>query len=243
MDNKFEELNTLYRSELNKFLSKVDFEELNRIKEIIISSICNYFDDGYKNLIAYDKRIIEEKIEEVFNYGISRTRATISEVGFIKYDGLDTFDSKSRENSEMRNQFMSKFDSENPSNNFYDLEERVSILISEYLIKRNYDNQNYERYHFKIKTDILKYLANQKKKMLDVLKLDLEKQNQELEKVILVEYKSIITSIDGKIDNSSYENLALPPILDDFSNSGVEDTPLDFQGNNSDLTLPGDFLK
>ena len=118
MEHEIEELNRIYISELNKFLSVIDFEHLDKVKETIIDSICNYFDNGFKNLISYDKNVISEKIEEVFSYGVSRSRATIDEIGFIKYNSIDNFDKTNEHNNEQRSQLITKFDSLNKSNNF-----------------------------------------------------------------------------------------------------------------------------
>ena len=249
MELQLEELNRIYRSELNKFLGVIDFENLNQVKETIITSICNYFDSGFKNLIRYDKDVIAERIEEVFGYGLSRTRATIDEMGFIKYDATDNFDSKNRQNTEERNNLINKFNSENPANNFSDLDERISILITDYLAKINYDNQNYEKYHFKIKISILKYVASQKKNMLDILKMDLEKQSQELEKVVLLEFKNIVTDVDMKINNIETSNLVLQPSLIEPSNNFPNLMPiLDLDDDNdnynsNDNVLPRDIIK
>ena len=245
MENQIEELNRIYINELNKFLSKIDFDTIGKVKEKIINSICDYFDNSFKGILSYDKNVIIEKIEEVFNYGFTRTRATIEEIGFIKYDSVETFDNKNRLNEEQRKNLISKFDSNNPSNNFSDLEDRITTLITESLSRRNYDNKNYENNHFKIKTSILKYVENQKINMLNTIKFDLEKQNQELERIILSEWKSILTTVDRKIDESSREDLMLSPILTDSTyetSANILEPILDVEDNNYQ-GLPGNVLK
>lgn len=102
MEINLEELNTIYRKQLAEFLSVIDIEKVNEIKNRIISDISNYFNRAFKNLLFYDLSEIEEKIIEVFHYGIERSQETKEHVSCYAYDTLENFERKNNGNQEAR---------------------------------------------------------------------------------------------------------------------------------------------
>lgn len=248
MDLEVEKLNDLYNRELIRFISKVDFERMAETKIRIINIIQDYFKNNFKGLFSYNESELEEKVIENFQYGVDRSKQMVNDIHFFHFENLQDFDTKDRNNKEERNKVINSLNSNNPANNFADLEERIAISIDGYLSRKNYDNKNYDRYYYGIKLYIRNRILEEKNKMLTELNEQLTKQSQSLEKNLLEEYKSILVSIDQKVmqdikPENNNNNNALMPILDHNSNNPITTTVVDNNLNTEPLTLPGDLLK
>jgi len=249
MGIEVEKLNDLYSQELIKFVSKMDFLSMNETKIQIIRLVQEYFKNNFKGLLAYDESELEEKIVENFQYGVDRSKQTIDNIRFFHFENLDEFDVKDCNNKEERNNVINSMNPNSPANNFSDLDERIAVAIDGYLSKRNWDNKNYERYYYAIKTFIRNSVKQEKNKMLIDLTEQLTKQSQLLEKKLLEEYKSILVSIDQRVmpnivndDKNNDINNLLMPVLDLPQNEIINTDYNECQSNES-LELPGDILK
>lgn len=242
MEREIENLNDVYNQELRRFIASIDFSYIKTVEGNIIEIIEDYFTQNFKGIISFDDKDLEDKIRENFDYGVERTEQLLKEVHTINFNNLEKFESKDKHSKEERENVIRNLDSNNPVNTFSDLEGRTANLIDDYLIRRNYDNLNYEKYRYTIKSFIKKTIKKEKEEMLLQTKNMLSNQNQNLEKEILNGYKNILLTVDKQLEENIKPQInlvpGLEPILDLPINNEITSEAI---SNNEEL--PGDFLK
>lgn len=239
MEINIENLNTIYREQLAEFLSVIDITNMNEIKNRVVSEISNYFNREFQNLILYDLSEIEDKIVEVFRYGIDRSKETKDHTLCYSYDTVQNFDSKNTKNQEERQQVIRKFDVNNPANHFADLTDRIVALIDSNLTKKNWNNENYAKYQYQIKINLRKYIDYEKNKMLEDIKERLIEKDKNVEKEILSSYKNLISTIERNANLDIMETNINTSL--NFPNQEV--LPPISKEDNSYGSLPGDIIK
>ena len=239
MEINIENLNTIYREQLAEFLSVIDITNMNEIKNRVVSEISNYFNRGFQNLILYDLSEIEDKIVEVFRYGIDRSISSKEHTLCYSYDTVQNFDRKNTKNQEERQQVIQKFDVNNPANHFADLTDRIVALIDSNLAKKNWNNENYAKYQYQIKINLRKYIDYEKNKMLEDIKERLIEKDKKVEKEILSSYKELISAMERNA-NLDIMKTSVSSFLN-FPNQEV--FPPISEEDNSYGSLPGDIIK
>lgn len=207
-----------------------EIENLNGIYNQELRHFISSINFSYMKTVEKD---IIQKIEDYFNINFR---------GIISFNNGD-FEDKIRENFEYGIERTEQLSKEIHPINFNDLEGRTTSLIDEYLTRRNYDNKNYEKYRYEIKSYIKKIIEKEKEEMIFQTKNNLDNQNQNLEKEVLNGYKNILLTINTNLEENLEAPINQAPILEP-----VLDLPLSNETNpGTPITpneeLPGNFLK
>lgn len=224
LNNIINDLNDRYREETRRFLNVVDFSYTDKRKESIINKINLYFLNNLDGLIRYEESVLVEKIMEVFFDNQKKAINVLENYHYHRIEGIEDFEQKDMMNKQERKSVIKSFDVENSNNVFFDLEERVAVIIDSYLARINYGNSSYERLRNPITTSIKIIIKREKDEMLENIKSDLVKSDIQLEKTMLEQYKMILKTIDDRVN-------------DIFSNSNQVVT-----SNNSISELDASFL-
>lgn len=243
MEQEIEDLNHTYRQELGHFINLVDFSSMESTEKRMIQEISDYFQQHFRSILTFRLVELENIIAENFNYGVERSKQITHDIGVRRFENLQDFEKTNNYNYNERNRMKNSFDINNPSNCFADLETRIAMEIDSYLIRQNYDNQNYERYHDSIKIFIKNYISHAKEKMLVDIKTSLDIQNQQIEKEMLTIYRSLLKQLDNQVGLSEATPTISTPILEPIIDSEKSELPIINYDIKKEEALPGNVLK
>lgn len=222
MNQDLEKLTDVYNQELRKFLMSFDFSIMKQTEEDICTKISDYLKQKYKNFLRFDTEEISDKIRENFGYGISAGEQSLKNVRSTHFETMDNFEQKMNYHKEERKTILDGFDPNSRSNHFSDLDSKISEVIDQYLSRRNYDNQNYERFRFQIKSAVKKFIGEKNNQMLDTIHKKATTQSDNLDK----EVQAVADEILKKADAASLEGISSNGSIDyNFSNSSISYTP------------------
>lgn len=251
MNQNLETLTEVYNQEMRKFVGSFDFSIMKQAEEMACTKISEYLNQKYKNFLRFDTEEISDKIRENFGYGISNSEQALKNIHGTHFETLENFDTKMNYHREERKQILDGFDPNQANNHFSDLDSRISDAIDQYLGRRNYDNQNYEKFRYQIKSAVKNYMKDSKDQMLGQVHQKASIQSDKLDEQVQQTMNQILKIVEPEpIENRKVEasnNFQ-------FSNSSISYTPeaVDFvlqseqeyeeSKNNEYGSLPGNVL-
>lgn len=222
MNQDLENLSDVFNQETRKFVMSFDFSTMKQTEEMICTKISEYLNQKYKNFLRFDTEEISDKIRENFGYSISKGEQSLKNVTTTHFETMENFKQKMNYHREERKGVLNGFDSNQANNHFSNLDSKISETIDQYLGRRNYDNQNYERFRFQIKSAIKNFLKKETTEMLNQVHKKATDQSEHLDE----EVRMVAEQILAKVEQSSYESIPSNAISDfDFSTSSLFYTP------------------
>lgn len=222
MNQDLKELTDVFNQEMRKFILSFDFSLMKQKEEVICTKISEYLNQKYKNFLRFDTEEISDKIRENFGYSISKGEQSLKGIHSTHFETMENFKQKMDFHRKERKSILEGFDSNQTNNHFSDLDSRISEAIDQYLGRRNYDNQNYERFRFQIKTAIRNYIKDSKNQILNQVHKSATIQSDILDEQVQAVANQILKKAeDLSLESiSSMENTAI-----DLSTSNISYTP------------------